>query len=111
MYNGSCGIFIYARPSLTQSKRDYILLALTIAVIAGLGDLSSAAGADSSSTRSAAPDTTPYTRPAVPEDTQPFGQPTRPRTPECDQDVISEKKRSPPNSSARKQHRAAMLRH
>ena len=73
MYNSSCGIFIYARPILTQSKRDYILLALTVAVIAGLGDLSSAAGADSSSTRSAPPDTTPYTRPAVPEDTSPSG--------------------------------------
>ena len=102
MYNSSFGIFIYASSILTQSKRAYVLLALTVAMIAALGHLSSAAGAENSSTRSAPPDTTPYTRPAVPEDTTSSGQPARPRTPECAQDLNSEKKRSPTKSSARK---------
>jgi hypothetical protein len=47
-----------------------------------------------SSTRSAPPDTTPYVRPAVPEDTMSSAQPApRSRTPECEQ------KEPPPQGS------------
>jgi hypothetical protein len=71
----------------------------TLIVIASLGCASTAAGAEPSSTRSAPPDTTPYVRPAVPEDNAPFGQPARgPRAPECDQNVPpgQETKKPPP---------------
>jgi hypothetical protein len=71
----------------------------TLVGIASLGPLSTAAGAEPSSTRSAPPDTTPYVRPAVPEDNAPFGQPARgPRPPECDQNVPpgQETKKPPP---------------
>jgi hypothetical protein len=77
----------------------------SLVVIASLGRLSTAAGAEPSSTRSAPPDTTPYVRPAVPEDKAPFGQPARgPRAPECDQDVPpgreTTKKPPPPGAPA-----------
>jgi hypothetical protein len=71
----------------------------TLVGIASLGHLSSAAGAEPPSTRSSPPDTTPYVRPAVPEDNAPFGQPARgPRAPECDQNVSpgGETKKTPP---------------
>jgi len=78
----------------------------TLVGIASLGPLSTAAGAEPSSTRSAPPDTTPYVRPAVPEDNAPFGQPARgPRAPECDQNVPpgrETKKPPPPDAPADK---------
>jgi hypothetical protein len=83
-----------------SSRWTYTLVVIaSFVVITGLGRLSTAAGAEQSSTRSAPPDTTPYVRPAVPEHNAPFGQPARgPQPPESEQDVSpgQETKKPPP---------------
>src|ERR1041384_1751283 len=111
MYNSFFGIFSYARPILTETKRAYVLLALTVAVIAGLGHFSSAAGAESSSTPSAPPDTTPYRRPAVPEELRlPASRPARGHRSVTRMSIQKRKDRHQIRRRE-KQHPVAMLRH
>jgi hypothetical protein len=69
-------------------------------------DLIFTAAADTQSTRSAPPDTTPYTRPAVPEDYAPGGKPAiSPDCPKAYPEHRDATKESPPkNSFARCKH-------
>jgi hypothetical protein len=53
----------------------------TVALIASVGRLSLAAGAEPPDTRSAPPDTTPYVRPALPEEVRRPGSPAPEATP------------------------------
>jgi hypothetical protein len=53
----------------------------TVAVIASIGRLSLAAGVEPPDTRSAPPDTTPYVRPALPEELRRPGPPAPEATP------------------------------
>lgn len=108
LYPGECGLETGIR---SRRMRPYSRGTFTLVVIASLGRVSTAAGAEPSSTRSTPPDTTPYVRPAVPEDNAPFGQPARgPRAPECDQDVPpgreTTKKAPPPGGPAARKGRA-----
>jgi hypothetical protein len=61
---------------MRTSHRWIGTVALIVALIASVGRLSAAAGAEPESTRSAPPDTTPYMRLVVPEDTTPLGRGT-----------------------------------
>jgi hypothetical protein len=63
-------------------------------------DLELTAAADTQSTRSAPPDTTPYTRPAVPEDYAPGGKPAiSPDCPKAYPEHRDATKESPPKKS------------
>jgi hypothetical protein len=100
---GAYAILDYSVSSIRRTRmRAYFRWAFTLAIIAVLGRLSTAAAAERSSTRSSPPDTTPYTRPAVPEDNAPFGQPARPQSPKCEQNETPETKGSAPGEPANK---------
>jgi hypothetical protein len=73
----------------------------TLAVIASVGRLSLAAGAEPPDTRSAPPDTTPYVRPALPEELRHPGPPA-PETPPTP---------PPPPARSKKSQRCHGVRH